>query len=831
MFFDRPKNLNKSIEVKAINRPIKIVYLVPYEESSLTHWVIDAVFYESYTRWGGTRTLIIPTNNEEFLFKEYDDWLSLYDPDFIYTYVDLDQMFIKKIDKLSCPIAFLSYKNNTLNPDITRWRDYLPNWHYYIKPISSVTTIHSPFAGYRQWPGDKREEKKIVITQYQTIDGERFVTDNFGIAFDSHTYPKPIPGIFETCCLVPKDLDDRMYAGSERIFSLADLIHKIACEKAITISMLSTAHSKSIPRMEPYTWAQNFNLFIGNSCLDRIHFWNARNLSPDYIDVPGALLVKRSLFDDPDFVNALGQFLNNHNFLGQHNSPAQVALRSYSHNQEELITIRDIIQKSTFNNIFLNKNYNSPPIPPAEDRANYRRNVPPDASTFKLTEDINKIQATEPEHFNFIPARLRGFHVGQWAIELEIERHNNLSRYSNVIDTWKLPYRKKVTRAFTNNLSKVSRDNLLIILPSGDNNPFNKPVKNPYYFDLYLPDDDTFFRWLLLDISNLPQDDMRSCLKYDTYNDIVVSDKGQNFRGVISMFDTLADAYEILTNKFWRDVLRNKRNEVDGLYSADKLYSFLPNDKPFKEQFKIKLRFTNDKEVTKYLKANLKDTLEFLIKNKVFYQVHQWRCSYCGHNNILTLDNIKNENICEICNLKYFTPVDLEWKYKLNDFVYRSLHERNGLTVLWTIGYLQNRDIVRSFFYLPEVDLFREHEKPESKNEIDILCVLDGMFYAVEVKLSAINFSESSEEIIKFTEKISLLKPDVALLAFEQYCKNENDLESAKNKLKEVVSDISRKIGQQIRVETIIASDFPAFNEHPIDIGYYGNRVIKILYK
>lgn len=829
MYFNRPNNLDSPIEVKATNRPIKIVYQVPYEESDITHLVIDAVFYESYTRWGGARTLIIPTNNNCFLFKEYEDWLKFYDPDFIYAYVDLEQGFIEKLENVCSPIAFLSYKNNKLHSSITRWRDYLPVWHHYFEPISSLTTIHSPYAGYRQWPGTQKEEKKIVITQYHSIEEERFVIDNFGIAFDLHTYPNPIPGIFETCCLVPKDLSERMYAGSERIFSPTDVILNIASKKAVTISMLAMAHSKSIPRVEPYRWAQNFNLFIGDSCLDRIHFWNARNFSPDYIDVPGALLVNKSLIEYPDFVNQLGQFLNNHNFLGHQNGPRIVALRSYSHSKQELDIIRDIINKRTHNQVILADPYDNPAIPSAKDYTKYRRGGTPDVTIFKITEDINKIQAAEPEHFNFIPAKFKGLSQGQWAIELVIQRHNSLSRYSNVIDTWKLPYRRKGTRAFTNNLAKVSRDNLLTILPVSDTTfLISRSVKNPYFFNLLLPEDENFFRCLFLDISILPSDDLRSFLKHDTYKDLGVSDKGQNLRGVISMFDTLSDASEILTNKFWREVLRDERNKVDGIYSYNELKGFLRINSPLKSQLKEQLHFNNIGEVPKYLDANLKDTLEFLINKRVFYQVHQWRCSYCGHTNMQTLDNLKKENVCEICNLKYFAPIDLEWKYKLNDFVYRSLREHNGLTVLWALGHLQDRYLGQSFFYLPEVDLFREYNIHESKNEIDILCVLEGMFYAVEVKLSAIGFTEKLGEIDKYIEKILLIKPDVALLAFEQYSESKKDIGKAKQKLKEVVGNISMKIGKYIKVETVIASDYPQFNEHPVDLGRYGDRVNKI---
>src|SRR3989338_5548721 len=199
-------------------------------------------------------------------------------------------------------------------------------------------------------------------------------------------------------------------------------------------------------------------------------------------------------------------------------------------------------------------------------------------------------------------------------------------------------------------------------------------------------------------------------------------------------------------------------------------FSFIPNDLSFKEQLKGKLRFKEIGEVHNYLKANFTDTLEFLINKKVFYQVHQWRCSYCGHSNTLTFDHIKRTNNCEICDKEYFAPIDIEWKYKLNDFVYKSLCERNGLTVLWALGHLQERDVHSSFYYLPEVDLFLKHNNSEEKHEIYILCMLGGKFYAVEVKFSSIGFTKNSDEIEKFIKKISLIRPDVAILAFEQYC-------------------------------------------------------------
>lgn len=106
--------------------------------------------------------------------------------------------------------------------------------------------------------------------------------------------------------------------------------------------------------------------------------------------------------------------------------------------------------------------------------------------------------------------------------------------------------------------------------------------------------------------------------------------------------------------------------------------------------------------------------------------------------------------------------------------------------------------------------------------------MMDGKFYAVEAKLSATGFTKKADEIDKFIKKISLIRPDVALLAFEQYCDSEADAESAKKDLKGVVADISQKIEEQIKIETVVASDFEEFTEFPVDLGYLGKRVLKM---
>ena len=145
------------------------------------------------------------------------------------------------------------------------------------------------------------------------------------------------------------------------------------------------------------------------------------------------------------------------------------------------------------------------------------------------------------------------------------------------------------------------------------------------------------------------------------------------------------------------------------------------------------------------------------------------------------------------------------------------------------MGQLQETSIANSFYYLPEVDLYPESGNRKTKNEIDLLCVIGGSFYAVEVKLSAIGFIEKPDEINKFVEEIALIRPDIALLVFEQYCESETDLETTKIKLEEVLKDIAERVGKHITVETMVASDSSEFDEYPVDLGYRGRRVRKFL--
>ena len=141
--------------------------------------------------------------------------------------------------------------------------------------------------------------------------------------------------------------------------------------------------------------------------------------------------------------------------------------------------------------------------------------------------------------------------------------------------------------------------------------------------------------------------------------------------------------------------------------------------------------------------------------------------------------------------------------------MYRSLEKHTGLPVLWTLGALQDRMTRGAFWYLPEVDLYEGDEDPTKKNEIDILCMVDGEFNAVEVKRSASMFLNKEGAQDKFVKVVGMLRPDIALLAFEKYCVEGEDANAIRVRLTEAAGQIRERIGPWTKLRVLVAYLYP----------------------
>lgn len=818
--------LQNPIEVRSTSRPIKVAYLVSTEESPTNHLVLDAVFHESYTRWAGAFTLILPISGLEITDIAFVDWLKFFDPDFVYSYVAITPALVIQIESLCSPISILQHPPANALHDVN-WNSFYAKWRRDVQPVSSITTTQSPRLN-NNFLGNAQEQKVVVLTTHKGPPHNRFFTDNFGMAFDSNKVTHAMPGLYETLCLTAPELSTREITGSDRCATISEVLSAITNRTARPIAEFSRTHSEAIPVVESNVWSRSFKLFIGDSVLDRINFWNSRHFTPSRSASLGALILTKQFFEDESQVQKLGELLSRTNFLGSRNGQYDVSLLSQSEDDVTLNRVQQKLQAHTYNSVALAKAICATATPSASDLqqglVQFRDSR---TSVLRIAEDANLLSADEPEHFQFIPSRMKDVARGQWIVELEIGRHNNLSRFSNGIDNWILPRRHGVVRAFTQRLGKITHKGRLALLPVfATSNVYDEAVFYPPTYELFLPTDEDFFRHLLLNESRYSHSDVRAAITQQPYADLGISDKGQNLRGIISMLGTLSKSYEILTNRFWREVLRHAKEDSAKhlVLSREALEAFLPSDRITREQLMKSLHLENVGQVTQYMNCNLTDTLEHLVRAKIFYQVHQWRCGHCGHLNSRSFDGMKISGNCEICATEYLAPIDLVWEYQLNDFVHRSLVKHHGLPVLWTLGFLQGSRAKKSFWYLPEVDLYEEHDLPQKKSEIDALCVVDGLFYAIEVKRSASQFLHKPGESTKFLAKMNSLMPDVAMLAFERYCECEDDTTSIKEEMERMESELRAQLPPRILLDIIVASDVSEFNEHSGEVGYVGHR-------
>ena len=159
---------------------------------------------------------------------------SLSDPDFVYSYVHLEQQLIEKINILCCPIAFIEHIKHSFDKD--RWQDQVPDWGIYFRAVSSLTTIHSPYGGVRR-PFWVKEEAAVptIITQWNQFDKYRLIPDNFGAAFDVNNYPNAVGGLFDTFCFTPDEVQDHMIVGTHKTTSMAEVLLQISSNMALPI--------------------------------------------------------------------------------------------------------------------------------------------------------------------------------------------------------------------------------------------------------------------------------------------------------------------------------------------------------------------------------------------------------------------------------------------------------------------------------------------------------------------------------------------------------------------------------------------------------------------
>jgi len=403
-----------------------------------------------------------------------------------------------------------------------------------------------------------------------------------------------------------------------------------------------------------------------------------------------------------------------------------------------------------------------------------------------VSATIAQIDMPRPFHIAELPVTsVPNLVDGIWMVDHKIDRHNNLSTYSNIRHWWRIPRRIGVARLFvgTNNNPRITNDGYIVAPVS---------VKETQ-LKLELPEDAVVFRTILHAQDWFPPDDLRSqfsvapVFQYSRF-----SNEGRYLDGTLRLFGDLQSAYQVVECRFWRNIfyelgalsrgnertaveevvsrIRPRLGEFDAQSAIDwqrlgkavlveagrvRLPSFQISFPDLKRKWEVErdeaMRgFSYDEKQgalhLQIAEESFETSVRSLCAHSILTQGHQWTCRRCAHKNWNSIDDISHTLKCEVCRVEFQIDPDFRWDFHLNEFLARGIREHGHLALVWAIGALL-RDTRDSFLFSPPLALYlanQEKARPESGAELDILCVRDGRLAIGEVKSSERDFTKKT---------------------------------------------------------------------------------------
>jgi hypothetical protein len=396
---------------------------------------------------------------------------------------------------------------------------------------------------------------------------------------------------------------------------------------------------------------------------------------------------------------------------------------------------------------------------------------------------------------------------GAWALDLDMERAVDYSRYENVQHRWRLPRRLRMVAAFNQGYRagvngqpcspRVTRYGLLSLFSASDG-------QLP---ELRVPDDETAFRYALCHPRDwFPFTYDRGPLRNSLVFDIRPSDKGRYLTALVRLADGVHRSKQLFLHKFWKvqfeslgatsagdderlpDLVRTlKKRLASGILKTEEDWQriaklvraeartirlaprYLRFDSLRRQFDELRNEFwskhdaaTPRSEWEESEKRTLDLSVQYLCQRQILHQGHEWRCRKCNNNNWVGIDDLGSSMQCEICGTTEPAPVSEAWRFKLNTFILEGLRDHGLLASVWCLGRLAEVADT-SFFYLEPHELFFTTDSADNRTpdaEIDLIVVVDGV-----VKLCEIKSSSQSIDVEKFGDMARRLRPDVALLA------------------------------------------------------------------
>jgi len=803
-----PFNPTDHISVYSQPRPARIAFLVDVNNCPVE--LRKAILDFNSGLWGGRFNLIIPIDNG-IISQGYWNLINFYDPDIVYSYVNLSEALIKKIDVEISPYHFIVHR--VIREDSYKFIPSIRGDFLSVDFSVLPKGIFNPFRGKFSF---------LICHNHPDWEHYFFFQTNFGIYNDNRMYQPP------------SELERLVISENSSLDSFLEQIAEKG--KGLIYPWQFTASEVPLKQFHnnKYYHRDSFTVVVGDSVWDWLYMWNKAFLTSAWKRIEiNQLYIPLNIAEAEKFAPAIKKLISVHAYRNDSHPPTVI----FASSDMEETKLSEIGKKLT----------------EKIDALPHAKRISHDFDELKDLKDGAWFTPKFIQHdyvsgnkFYLKPPHpsLRGkLGTGKSMVDFMIEYHPQKFSYTNMSYWWKLPRMHSLSRCFieSGGGGRIDSNGYLSVCLENKENP---------ELCFRIPDDRSVISLLLMqDRTPNFTDDIRYNPKpiKSIYDHIQLSDKGRYLNGFLSLVGNLFNAGSLVEHHFWRTVFENMcgvntPNESNVLTAVrNKLDKFVPrfltNIPPegdekqnyiskvvdilshltvrfgrhlkspatditfswllqlFEDERKAFIKIPGHEQGfeanPQINKQDLLEVLGDLTSLKILVQGIKPSCPRCGFQTWYAVDEVKAELTCNGCQFKMQIPPEIEWTYRLNSLVQDAIRHHGTFPVVWTLSQLLQNSR-ESFIFRPCLEL-REDYEGRIMAEIDIACISDGKFIIGEIKTKSSQFT--SDEIQKLCDVARNALPQQVLIgAFDP----------PYEALRDVAREITEKLKDlriQVRVE------------------------------
>lgn len=721
--------------IYAVARPLRVAYLVPSSDNGIDISVTTIIYLQSIL--AGRYCPIVATDGNTIAPNDISLLLH-YDPDVVKALTPLSDRLIRLLDAMLSPFAVeVQYA-----PPEEIWpvRPQISDLPLTIDP--SIDQISATGLA----SSNKSQRVNFVCNKNADSMVRRFLAVNFGV-ISSEEDAQQLPDMVGSLPLPVNSWSD-LAAAFTTLNSYKPRFFPIQIS-ALPNTLPDTQHSDG-----------QFCLVVGDSLDDILCAWNRiLNLPSGFRTAIRTVWVPRELFDHYDVAQMFARWAKTIADTANFGDPSLV-FTSASMIEDEVASIAGNFR----NHISGMQVVRTSPTLQEVDWQHSASELGPNASLYPVIANRAVVKVELPG--GAVTAQ-RGRH---WMIDLhvEIDETSQPIRFNSL--RW-LRWAKSAVinrRVASPGAGRIMGGGVLSIC-------VDKPDIS---LDVQLPERPAslLFPLIAADRSSYnPFDARRHIIQSNRYG-VRTSEKGRYFEGFIEAFGGLDDAFEVLSQPFWREVFdgmsgaspRKNTNLVQQMSdrlkksnsnlpltdtASDLLAQFLLDKAKeailrskdlsmaqFDSSLKRHIDEYNSNKINHQVLAPdneaLRSQIDDLVRHGAMIQGLRPKCQRCGWPNWLAVSTLSREITCSGCGMAIRIPAEPTWYYRLNSLVQDGISQHGLVPVALVLGALQ-RNSNQSFIALPSVDLF---DGPDKLTDLDIACAQDGSLIIGEIKTSVGSF-------------------------------------------------------------------------------------------